>query len=142
MSGRKRRTKVVPLPWERRHPFLSELLSRRQLRPLSLALGAAVLSVLGYRSTAHHEQLRVTRAALDDTQRAVWVFRAQHDRCPRSMQELVHPPSERAQYLTASPRDGWGRELMLRCPGELNPHSADVVSAGPSGLFSVDDNVY
>jgi hypothetical protein len=43
--------------------------------------------------------------------------------------------------LRRAPTDGWGRRLFLRCPGRFDPDSVDVVSAGPSGDFFVDDNV-
>ena len=122
--------------------LLAELFSGKRLRPLGYTVLAVFVCAIAYRRVSHSERVRTTRAAIVDVEQAVYAFRAELDRCPRSLIELMHPPSERAQYLSAMPRDAWGKELLLRCPGELKPHSADVVSAGPSGSFSVDDNIY
>ncbi|MEZ4246678.1 MAG: hypothetical protein R3B99_00330 [Polyangiales bacterium] len=59
---------------------------------------------------------------------------------PRSTSSSTAPHG--AAFLARAPTDGWGHRLFLRCPGRFDPDSVDVVSAGPSGSFFVDDNVH
>jgi hypothetical protein len=106
----------------------------------AVLLAACVVGVYG--AAVRRERIRLTRAAIAEVKRAVAVFHAEVGRCPRSTVELVHPPRGSAQYLSALPDDGWGRPLYVRCPGGEGGNSALVVSAGPSGSFSVDDNIY
>ena len=58
------------------------------------------------------------------------------------MTELVHPPVAEARYLHEVPKDGWGRKIMMRCPGFLDAKRPDVISAGHSGSFQVADNIW
>jgi hypothetical protein len=142
MASKSKQRSDVLLPWERRNAWLSELASGRRWRALLLVLGAAAVLLTLYEAACRRERVRLTRAAIAEVQRAVALFRAEVGRCPRSTVELVHPPRAAAQYLTVLPDDGWGRQLLVRCPGREDRNSAEVVSAGPSGSFSVDDNIY
>ncbi len=110
-------------------------------RALALALLGALVLLLG-RATDRYLRLRATRAAIARTRDAVERFRIDIGRCPRSPIELVHPPRPLSLQLRELPRDGWGRALWIACPGRLDPEDIDVVSAGPSGDFLLDDNVY
>lgn len=142
MSGLKRRTgNGILLPWERRSAYLRELASGRRWRGLllSLLLAGAVIGL--WNLAEHRAQVRTTRASIAEVQRAVAAFRAEVGRCPRSTVELVHPPKAGAQYLDELPNDGWGKPLYVRCPSRRQPTSADVISAGPSGSLSEDDNI-
>lgn len=86
-------------------------------------------------------RIRATRAAIATVKLGISTFREDMGRCPRSTVELVHPPRTGVRYLAELPVDGWSREFYVRCPGVMNPEGVDVVSAGPSGDFFVDDNV-
>jgi type II secretory pathway pseudopilin PulG len=88
------------------------------------------------------QRTRSTRSAIAEVKRAVAAFRAEMERCPKSKIELLHPPRAGAQHLSQIPTDGWGRELLVRCPDPGDPSSAEVISAGPSGSFSADDNIF
>ena len=116
------------------------LTGRRGLGAL-LLLGTAVLVRLAWGVADRRDRERVTRASIAEVQRAITAFRAEVGRCPHSTIELVHPPRAGAQYLSELPRDGWGRPLYVRCPGRNPSDTAEVLSAGPSGSFSVDDNL-
>jgi len=85
--------------------------------------------------------VRSTRAGIAEVKRAVAAFRTELGRCPRSKTELAHPPRAGAQYLIDIPTDGWGNELLVRCPDPHDPGAVEVISAGPSGSFSEDDHV-
>ena len=79
--------------------------------------------------------------AITEARRAVSTFRAEVGRCPRSTTELVHPPRSRTRYLRRTPKDGWGRQLYVRCPAYDDPDGAEIVSAGPSGSLLKADNI-
>lgn len=141
MNRKKRIGRTILLPWERRRVWLAELASGRRWRGLLFLALAAGVVVLAYRVADRHGRIRTTRAAIAQVQRAVAAFRAEMERCPRSKTELVHPPRAGAQYLTEIPTDGWGRELLVRCPSPTDPNAAEIISAGPSGSFADDDNI-
>lgn len=139
---RARRTRSdVALPWESRGAWLRELLAGKRWKLLLLFLlliwGISRIYAVGDRS----RRVRQTYVAITETRRAVDRFQLEVGRCPRSLTELVHPPRTRSNYLREVPRDGWGRILRVRCPAQDDPDGADVISAGPSGSFTVDDNL-
>lgn len=139
--ARRQRREGVSLPWEERGAWVRELLAGRRWKVvLVLGLIAGALFML-YRSAERRARVRQTRIAITEVERAISAFRAEVGRCPHSAEELIHPPSPATRYLRDLPVDGWGHDLWVRCPGHFGPASADVVSAGPSGSFFVDDNV-
>lgn len=129
------------LPWERRRAWLGGLGAARRGKALLLliALGAVTISV--WRLADGRARTLATRTTIGEVQHAVAVFSAEMGRCPRSVSELLHPPRSGAAYLQEPPVDGWGRPLWVRCPGREGSMEADVISAGPSGSFFLDDNV-
>jgi hypothetical protein len=142
MTKRKKYRRDVFLPWERKTVLFTELFSRRLWRTLLLVATVVGGIFATWRVADYRARVRMTRAAIAEVQRAIINFRAEIGRCPRSTVELVHPPRASAHYLNELPDDGWGQPLYVRCPDRRNPGSALVVSAGPSGSFSRDDNIY
>jgi hypothetical protein len=140
-ATRRSRRSGIALPWEDRGAWLRELLMGRRWRGLVLVILFVAGGALVFRAAQHRERVRETRIAIADVKRSIGAFRAELGRCPRSTVELVHPPSPGTRHLAEMPRDAWGRDLHVRCPGRYDPHGADVISAGPSGSFFVDDNV-
>jgi hypothetical protein len=139
--SKKKKPRTVLLPWERRRAWFSELRSGRRWRVVS---GVALLALFvwsAWQVADRRARVRTTRASIAEVQRAVAAFRAEMGRCPRSKTELVHPPRSGAHYLDEIPSDGWGRELLIRCPSARDPAAAEVISAGPSGSFSSDDQI-
>lgn len=136
-----RRSGSVLLPWERRRAWLSSLLTLRRWRGFLLFALFALGGAAAWKAADRRARVRITRVSIAEVQRAVSAFRAEMGRCPRSKAELVHPPRGGAHYLSEVPADGWGHELYVRCPSPHDPNRAEVVSAGPSGSFSVDDNI-
>jgi hypothetical protein len=141
MAKKKKAARTVLLPWERRRVWFSELRSGRRWRIVSAALVLALFLWSAWEVADRRTRVRTTRASIAEVQRAVTAFRAEMGRCPRSKTELVHPPRSGARYLDEIPRDGWGRELLIRCPSARDPNAAEVISAGPSGSFSSDDQI-
>jgi type II secretory pathway pseudopilin PulG len=141
MIRRRYKASPIRLPWERESVWLAELLSGRRWWLLIASVLLAGFVVLAYRAADERARTRATRAAIAEAHRAVAAFVAELGRCPHSAVELVHPPKAGAHYLNELPVDGWGRPLYVRCPGEDPRHVAEVISAGPSGSFLLDDHV-
>ncbi len=141
MARHKQTTRGVALPWERRGAWVRQLLAGRRWKViLILAAILAVLALVG-NAAEQRRRARETRATIGEIKRAVASFRADFGRCPHSLYELMHPPRSGERYLRATPVDGWGHAFHVRCPGRYDPDGVDVVSAGPSGSFLVDDNI-
>jgi len=136
------RRRGISLPWERRaRGRIGELLSTSRWKTLLVVALVVAAAVFAWRAADRRARTRATRASIAEVQRAVAAFRADIGRCPRSTVELLHPPRTGARYLGEMPLDGWGRPLLVRCPGRNNRDGADVISSGPSGSFFVDDNI-
>lgn len=106
-------------------------------------LGAALLTVLAVgfaRYAERRARVRDTEVAIGRVKQAIDRFRTDVGRCPASETELIHPPLSQTHYLDVMPTDGWGRPLLIRCPGRFD-EEADVISAGPSGSLLKDDNI-
>ena len=142
MAQKRRTASNVTLPWEPQSGFVRDLLSGRRVRLVPAAIGIAVLAWFVVSTALAHEAVADTRGTIDRVHRALAHFRADMGRCPSSIHELVHPPRTGAHYLAAEPVDAWGHPLWIRCPGRYDPEGEDVVSAGPSGSFLTDDNVW
>lgn len=141
MASRRRVVSNVALPWERQGSRLRELFSSGRWRlVLGLLLGAGIAWAIAG-SVAERERVRATREVIAETRRALAQFRESVGRCPLSIRELAHPSRTGTRYLRDEPVDGWGNPLWVRCPGRYDPDGVDVVSAGPSGSFLVDDNI-
>lgn len=141
MRKRRRKGIGVSLPWENRGNLLRDLLSGSRWRMALVVAVVALLTLTLSRIAEQRARERQTRLAIEEVRRAVQDFRADVGRCPRSTVELVHPPRSGTRYLHEMPRDGYGVPLHVRCPGQHDPDDADVISAGPSGSFLIDDNV-
>lgn len=141
MARSTRRKRGISLPWERRGAQLRGLLAGPRWKVLLLVLVLAGLGTAIYGSAERRAKERETRMAIAEVHRAVASFRDDIGRCPERTAELVRPPRAGVRYLREIPRDAWGRRLFVRCPSRYDPETVDVVSAGPSGDFFVDDNV-
>ena len=142
MATKRRASGNVTLPWEPRAGILRDILAGRQIRLVPIAALVLLVSYGVVVSALRRGDVAETRETIDTTHRALAHFRADMGRCPSSMHELVHPPRTGAHYLDAPPTDAWGHALWVRCPGRYDPDGEDVVSAGPSGNFLIDDNVW
>lgn len=141
MARRSRTTSSLALPWERQGSRLRELIAGGQWRRVLAGLVAIAVGWGLWQSVEERGRVQQTRDAIAETRRALSQFREDMGRCPHSMRELVHPARAGRHYLREEPVDGWGNPLWVRCPGRYDPGGVDVVSAGPSGNFLIDDNI-
>lgn len=141
-SRRDRANKGLPLPWEQRSTLLRDAFVGRRPR-LLLAISLTVIAiVLVWQAAQRRTQRRMTRLKIAVTEQAVEAFRAQYGRCPHSLRELTRPPLGGAALISEMPVDGWDRGLWILCPVPGEPHSSEVLSAGASGSFWTDDNIW
>lgn len=139
--SRRLQPRSILLPWERRSAWLGRLALGRISAVLSLVVATIALLSFAYRAADERARVRATRAAIAEARRAVTAFVAELGRCPHSTTELLHPPKAGADYLTEVPVDGWGQRLYIRCPGHRPDDVAEVIAAGATGSFLVDDHV-
>jgi hypothetical protein len=137
--SRKRATHL-PLPWEREDSVFRGLFSGRRVLPIASLLMLGGLLGGAYWLGGRQADVLATRATLSEVASATEAFMHDVGRCPRSLNELLHPPRSGATYLHELPTDAWGRGLYLRCEAGTVPE-IEVLSAGPSGSFLDDDNV-
>jgi len=136
---RRRRNEGIALPWENRGNPIGQWLAGARRRAIVSTIVIVFVSFWLVRTMERRDAERETRLAVAEVEHAVQRFKADHDRCPRSLDELIHPPRSGARYLRDNPRDGWGEPLLVRCPGLFDPDSVDVVAAGRRGSFFDDD---
>jgi hypothetical protein len=129
------------LPWERRGAWFRELLAGRRWKVLLVLLATGLTLYFVGRAAEQRQRERETRSAVSEIKRGISSFRSDMGRCPHSLHELMHPPRSGHRYLRHLPVDGWGHAFWVRCPGRYDPEDADVLSAGPSGSFLIDDNL-
>ena len=101
-----------------------------------LVLLAAVASPLLLGSKLGSAKCRTSYAEAMTIQQAVAMYRADHVDCPKSLDELFNQ-----KFLVKPPLDPWGTPYFYKCPGESNPESADVWSAGADRKEGTADDV-
>jgi general secretion pathway protein G len=69
---------------------------------------------------------KLTEAQIKRLKGEVELFKAEKDRYPESLQDLV------PRYLDEIPKDAWNRPFIYRVPGVRGPF--DIVSLGEDGL--------
>ena len=57
--------------------------------------------------------------------------------CPKSLDDLV----AQKYVAKASAKDPWGKDFVLRCPGQQDTDGADVISAGPDKADGTADDI-
>jgi hypothetical protein len=117
-------------------PFLHLPVPKRVL--LGAFVVAMLLAPIVIRATCRfrYERQAATRATMVNLELAVVKFDVDHDRCPRSMAELIG-----GGYVTRAPLDGWHHPLILTCPSRHEWRAADVISAGLDGRFNTADDL-
>lgn len=126
--NRRKSTTGIALPWENRGTTIRRVLAGSRSRTLLAAVAIVASVVVTYERSEARRVDRQTRQTSVEVEQAVLRFRAEIGRCPRSLDELLHPPRAGARYLKAKPLDGEGRVLSVRCPATDDPDGVEVVS--------------
>jgi general secretion pathway protein G len=88
---------------------------------------------------ADRAKVEATKAMIRQVGDALDLFKLDHNRYPRHLDDLLTPPPDinpkkwpPGGYLKKAPRDGWDREFELRVPGTKG-QPYDLVSFGEDG---------
>jgi general secretion pathway protein G len=60
-----------------------------------------------------------------------------NNNCPKSLDDLV----AQKYVAKASAKDPWGKDFVLRCPGQQDTDGADVISSGPDKADGTADDI-
>lgn len=106
-----------------------------------LGIVAAVVAVnVGEKSRGAKEKLATTHLKM--LKQDVELFKADHNRYPERLEDLVHRPDYIDQkawhgYRDEVPVDAWGRPYLYRVPGTRGRF--DIISLGEDGKEGEDD---
>lgn len=82
-------------------------------------------------------QVKVARTQVGEVLGAVQQYMMDNNNnCPNGIEDLVNQKLLKKGY-----KDPWGKEFVLRCPGEQDPDGVDVSSSGPDKAPGTDDDV-
>jgi hypothetical protein len=112
----------------------------KRLKWVFVAFGVASCAGASMRSL--DTEMRVRQAELDVSRigHAARLFRADFGRCPAGISELAAPPEGRTPYVRSA-KDPWERPYRIACPARLDPAQVDVISGGPDGDKTGEDNI-
>jgi general secretion pathway protein G len=128
---------------------------RRAFTLIELLLVLVILGILAAivvpRFSGRTEQARIAAAQsqIATFSTALDAFEVDNGYFPKGrngLSDLVQQPRDaqnwRGPYLKSDiPKDPWGHEYIYECPGKHNPSGYDLMSVGPDGRDSGDDNI-
>ena len=99
------------------------------------ALGAGVGVVVF--NNFKKAQVKIGKQRMTEVLSGVTQFMIDNNTCPRSMEDLVGQ-----KYVSKQgAKDPWGKDFILRCPGQKDPESADISSSGPDKQDGTPDDI-
>lgn len=104
-----------------------------------LALIGLVMSAVGVGvfQSFKKGQRKVAQAQVNDIAAKVVQYMSDNSsECPKGIDDLVAQ-----KFLPKKQKDPWGRDYILRCPGQINTDGSDIISVGPDGQEGTADDV-
>ena len=114
---------------------------RHWVRLTLLVTTVALLLFAAMRHDSRESALRTAQLEMEQIVTAARLFRQDFGRCPRSVDELAHPPAGGTPYVARALRDPWGRPYFLGCPSRWDDRQVDVASPGPDGEWLGGDDI-
>ena len=110
----------------------------------------ATFAVGMFTRTQEQANIRAARAQIGMFETPLGSYHLDMNQFPSSLDGLITTPSNvgstskwAGPYLTGSsvPLDPWGNSYQYVAPGQHNPNTFDISSAGPDGQHGTDDDI-
>jgi general secretion pathway protein G len=104
-----------------------------------IALIGLVMGSVGFVLSAQFKkgQIKTAKIAVVNIANAAQQYMMENNsNCPASVDDLVTN-----RNLPKKPRDPWGKDYTLKCPGTGDPDGVDVISTGPDRQEGSADDV-
>jgi general secretion pathway protein G len=104
-----------------------------------IALIGLVMGSIGFGLNAYFKkgQIKTAKIAANQISQAAQQYMMENNsNCPNSVDDLVSNKN-----LAKKPKDPWGREYTLKCPGTGDPDGVDVMSTGPDRQEGTADDI-
>ena len=99
-------------------------------------IGAGIAVVVN--NSFQKAKVKIAKERIKEISQGVTTFMIDsNNTCPKSLDDLVAQ-----KYVSkASAKDPWGKDFVLRCPGQQDTDGADVVSSGPDKADGTADDI-
>jgi len=99
-------------------------------------IGAGVAVVIN--KSCQNAKIKIAKERLKEISQGVTTYMIDsNNTCPKSLDDLV----AQKYVAKASAKDPWGKDFVMRCPGQNDPDSADVISSGPDKQDGTQDDI-
>jgi len=99
-------------------------------------IGAGVAVVIN--KSFQNAKIKIAKERLKEISQGVTTYMIDsNNTCPKSLDDLV----AQKYVAKASAKDPWGKDFVMRCPGQNDPDSADVISSGPDKQDGTQDDI-
>ena len=98
-------------------------------------IGAGVAVVVN--KALNNAKIKVAKERIKEISQGVTTYMIDSNNCPKGMDDLV----SQKYVARASAKDPWGKDFVLRCPGQNDTDGADIVSSGPDKAEGTADDI-
>ena len=99
-------------------------------------IGAGIAVVVN--NSFQKAKVKIARERIKEISQGVTTFMIDsNSSCPKGLDDLVAQ-----KYVSrASAKDPWGKEFVMRCPGQNDTDGADITSSGPDKADGTADDI-
>jgi general secretion pathway protein G len=99
-------------------------------------IGAGIAVVVN--NSFQKAKVKIAKERIKEISQGVTTFMIDsNSSCPKSLDDLVAQ-----KYVSrASAKDPWGKEFVMRCPGQNDTDGADITSSGPDKADGTADDI-
>ena len=109
---------------------------------VALLVGAGIVHLTGVLGSGKEKRVKMDLSTLTSALRA---YEMDNLVPPNQLQDLVNRPGGDVkrwrQFMKKLPKDPWGNAYEYRNPGQHNPESFDIFSAGPNRVPGDEDDI-